>query len=55
MGWKAVIVREPAASTGSSTGRTRAGQMAAGTAHAQWVSQSTLCVRVCLYTGCMVV
>lgn len=36
MGWKAAIVREPAVSRGSSTGRTRAGQMAAGTAHARW-------------------
>lgn len=36
MGWMAAIVREPAASRGSSTGRTRAGQMAAGTAHAWW-------------------
>lgn len=38
MGWKAAIVSEPAASRGSSTGRTKAGQMAAGTAHARWGS-----------------
>lgn len=36
MGWMVAIVREPAASRGSSTGRTRAGQMAAGTARARW-------------------
>lgn len=35
MGWKAAIVSGPAASRGSSTGRTKAGQMAAGTAHAR--------------------
>lgn len=36
MGWKAAIVSEPAASKGSSTGRTKAGRMVAGTAHARW-------------------
>lgn len=50
MGWMAAIVREPAASRGSSTGRTRAGQMAAGTAHARWVSLCG-CVRaICAHT-----
>lgn len=47
MGWMAAIVREPAASRGSSTGRTRAGQMAAGTARARWG-----CSHWCL-TECM--
>lgn len=48
MGWKAAIVREPAASRGSSTGRMKAGQMAAGTAHARWGSTHWT-VFVCLY------
>lgn len=36
MGLMAAIVSGPAASRGSSTGRMRAGQMAARTAHARW-------------------
>lgn len=56
MGWMAAIVREPAASRGSSTGRTRAGQMAAGTAHARWgFTHSTvfvcMCASMCVYAG----
>lgn len=47
MVWKAAIVREPAASRGSSTGRTKAGQMAAGTAHARWGRQTLVYVHAC--------
>lgn len=57
MGWMDAIVREPAASRGSSTGRTRAGQMAAGTAHARWglthgcaTVRMSVCVCVCTNT-----
>lgn len=53
MGWMAAIVREPAASRGSSTGRMRAGQMAAGTARARWgcaLCRWTECVSMCVYS-----
>lgn len=49
MGWMAAIVREPAASRGSSTGRMKAGQMAAGIARARWVfSQGCLTLCACM-------
>lgn len=48
MVWKAAIVREPAASRGSSTGRTKAGQMAARTAHARWERHTRVSVRECV-------
>lgn len=44
MDWMAAIVSEPAASRGSSTGRMKAGQMAAGTARARWGFADVLCV-----------
>lgn len=56
MGWMAAIVREPAASRGSSTGRMKAGQMAAGTARARWgCAQGCLteCVSTCVYSEYM--